>query len=67
MTNADRLWEDSDRNALHYFTETCSNPVFVILNHMPWYLMETFLGEIEQKRSKVRQLIKKWIKLDFSN
>lgn len=67
MTNADRLWEDSDRNALHYFSETCPNPVFVILNHMPWYLMETFLGEIEQKRSKVRRLIKKWIKLDFSN
>jgi len=66
VTNADRLWENSDNNALNYFTNTYSKSIFVILNHMNWYNMEYFIGEVLQKRSKVRQLIKKWIKLDFS-
>ena len=40
--------------------------IFVILNNMPWYNMEYFIGEVLKKRSKIRQYIKKWIKLDFS-
>jgi uncharacterized protein involved in exopolysaccharide biosynthesis len=66
VAKADRLWENSDDNALNYFTETYSKSIFVILNNMPWYNMEYFIGEVPQKRSKVRQLVKKWIKLDFS-
>lgn len=66
LAKADRLWENSDDNALNYFTETYSKSIFVILNNMPWYNMEYFIGEVPQKRSKVRQLVKKWIKLDFS-
>jgi polysaccharide biosynthesis transport protein len=65
ITNADRLWEESDKNALNYYLETYLNPLFVILNFMPWYHMESFMGEVPQKRSKIRQLIKKWIKLEF--
>lgn len=66
VAKADRLWENSDDNALNYFTETYLKSIFVILNNMPWYNMEYFIGEVPQKRSKVRQLVKKWIKLDFS-
>ena len=66
VAKADRLWENSDDNALNYFTETYTKSIFVILNNMPWYNMEYFIGEVPQKRSKVRQLVKKWIKLDFS-
>ena len=66
VTKADRLWENSDNNALNYYTETFSKSIFVILNNMPWYNMEYFIGEVFQKRSKIRQYIKKWIKLDFS-
>ena len=63
VTKADRLWENSDNNALNYYTETFSKSIFVILNNMPWYNMEYFIGEVFQKRSKIRQYIKKWIKL----
>jgi hypothetical protein len=66
VAKADRLWENSDENALNYFTETYLKSIFVVLNNMPWYNMEYFIGEVPQKRSKVRQLVKKWIKLDFS-
>jgi succinoglycan biosynthesis transport protein ExoP len=66
VTKADRLWENSDSNVLNYYTETFTKSIFVILNSMPWYNMEYFIGEVLQKRSKVRQLVKKWIKLDFS-
>ena len=66
ITKADRLWENSDSNVLNYYTETFTKSIFVILNSMPWYNMEYFIGEVLQKRSKIRQLIKKWIKLDFS-
>ena len=66
ITKADRLWESSDSNVLNYYTETFSKSIFVILSQMPWYNMEYFIGEVPQNRSKVRQLIKKWIKLDFS-
>ncbi|MBL7936460.1 MAG: hypothetical protein JNM51_11710, partial [Bacteroidia bacterium] len=66
VTKADRLWENSDDNALSYFSETYAKSIFVILNNMPWYNMEYFIGEVPQKRSRVRQLVKKWIKLDFS-
>jgi succinoglycan biosynthesis transport protein ExoP len=66
ITKADRLWEESDKNALTYYTETYLKTVFVVLNHMPWYHMESFIGEIARQRSKLRLLIKKWIKLDFS-
>jgi hypothetical protein len=66
ITKADRLWEESDKNALTYYTETYLKTVFVVLNHMPWYNMESFIGEVAKQRSKLRLLIKKWIKLDFS-
>ena len=66
ITKADRLWEESDKNALNYYTETYLKTVCVILNYMPWYHMESFIGEISKQRSKLRLLIKKWIKLDFS-
>jgi len=66
VTKANRLWENSDDNALNYYSETYQKSIFVILNYMPWYNMEYFIGEVPQKRSKIRQLVKKWIKLDFS-
>ncbi len=63
---ADSLWEESDKNALKYFTETFDKPVLVILNNMSSYLLENFIGDVPQNRSKMRQRIKKLIKLDFS-
>ena len=66
ITRADRLWEESDKNALSYYTQTYLKTVFVVLNHMPWYHIESFIGEVAKQRSKLRLLIKKWIKLDFS-
>lgn len=66
ITRADRLWEESDKNALNYYNETYNGSTFVILNHMTWYLMESFIGEVPQKRSKIRQIIKRWIKMEFA-
>lgn len=66
ITKADRLWEESDKNALAYYTETYLKTVFVVLNYMPWYHIESFIGEVAKERGKLRLLIKKWIKLDFS-
>ena len=66
VANSESLWEDSDKLALTSFEEVYTKPIYVVLNKLIWFQLEAFIGEVPQKRSKIRQLIKKWIKLDFS-
>jgi hypothetical protein len=66
VANSESLWEESDRLALASFEEIYTKSIYVVINKLIWFHLETFIGEVPQKRSKMRQLIKKWIKLDFS-
>jgi uncharacterized protein involved in exopolysaccharide biosynthesis len=66
ITRGDKLWSESDQNALNIFKENYTNSLYSILNMVQLYTLESIIGEMPYKRGYVRKLIKKWVMMDFS-
>lgn len=67
LMKADKLWEQADDLLFQQVLTKTINETFVVLNHVDWHILEQFIGELDQNSGKLRKIIKKWIKLDFSN
>lgn len=66
VTKANRAWSDADKNALTLFNEATTGPEpTIILNGVKVLEMETVIGDLPKKRSKLRQWIKKIVQLQF--
>lgn len=68
VVRANRTWTQADTKALKLFKEATTGPEpTIILNGVKTTEMETVLGEIPKKRSKLRRLIKRIIQMRFFN
>ena len=65
ICRANRSWSKADTNVLNVYKEVSNNKILSILNGVELYHMESILGEIPMKRSKIRRILKKIIKLQF--
>ena len=65
ICRANRSWSKADTNVLNVFKEVSKNKILSILNGVELYHMESILGEIPKKRSRIRRILKKIIKLQF--
>ncbi len=65
VCRANRSWNKADDNVLNLYKEISNNKIISILNGVELYLMETILGEIPRKRSRLRRIIKKIINFQF--
>jgi len=67
ITRGDKLWSESDQNALTVFKENYKNAIYCVLNMVQLYTLESIIGELPSKRGFIRKIIKKWIMFDFSS
>ena len=74
VTNADlpvlvcrsnRVWSDADRGALDVLMKLTEHPAHFILNGVELPVIESVLGDLPKKRSKLRRLLKKLVRLEF--
>ena len=66
VTRANRAWNEADGNALSLFNEATTGPEpSIILNGVKILEMETVIGELPKKRSRLRIWIKRIIQFRF--
>lgn len=66
ICRANRVWTPADQSALNLISKTNKNPIGFILNGTEINAVEDILGELQKKRSRFRQLIKKIVLFQFS-
>lgn len=65
VVRANRAWTNSDENSLTEIRKLMKFNPFLFLNGMQVESLETLIGELPRKRSKIRRFIKKLLKLQF--
>lgn len=66
VTRANRSWSEADTNALNVFKEATTGPEpTIILNGVKVLEMETVVGDLPKRRSRLRRWIKKLVQLRF--
>ncbi len=66
VTRANRAWSEADKNALNLFKEATSGPEpTLILNGVKVMEMETVLGEMGTKTSRLRKWLKRVVQFRF--
>jgi uncharacterized protein involved in exopolysaccharide biosynthesis len=65
VCRSNRAWNKADDGVLNVYKEISNNKILSILNGVELYLMENVIGEIPKKRSWLRRMIKKLLKLQF--
>ena len=65
VCRANRSWNNADAEALSLYKTQVDHPVNVLLNGCQVEHLESIIGEIPRRRSKLRILAKKLIRLEF--
>jgi|GEM_PF-4580459 len=65
VARANRLWTSSDEKSLAGISRFMSYNPFIFLNGVQPDSLEMLLGELPRKRSKLRRILKKIVKLQF--
>jgi succinoglycan biosynthesis transport protein ExoP len=65
VLNSDRAWSDADARALRHFTRATEKEPLVLLNKMDLDRLETIVGELPKKRSRLRRLMKGMLTREF--
>jgi polysaccharide biosynthesis transport protein len=65
VCSATRSWKDSDMKALELIREAGANNLNMVLNGIDPQVSESFLGEIEKKRSFIRKKMKQLLMFEF--
>ena len=66
VVRANRSWTEADRNALQLFKEATTGPEpSIILNGVKVLEMESVLGELPKKRSRLRRWFKRLVQMRF--
>lgn len=65
LVRANRTWQKSDINAVESIHEFLPNKSFVFLNGANPEFLQDLIGELPRKRSRIRRIIKKMIRLQF--
>lgn len=65
VLNSDRAWSEADARALRHFTRATDKKPMVLLNNVDLNLLETIVGEVPRKRTKIRRLLKKVLTMQF--
>jgi len=65
VLNSDRAWSEADARALRHFTRATDKKPMVLLNNIDLNLLETIVGEVPRKRTKIRRLIKSVLTMQF--
>ncbi|MBN1650446.1 MAG: LysM peptidoglycan-binding domain-containing protein [Bacteroidales bacterium] len=65
VVRSNRSWSKADKNSLNGIKQFLKSEPFVLLNGANAESLETILGELPRKRSKMRRLFKRIIQLQF--
>lgn len=65
LVRANRTWQGADINALKSMSEFLKIKPYVFLNGANPELLQDLIGEIPRKRSRIRRMLKKAIRLQF--
>lgn len=65
LIRANRTWQGADVNALESISEFLKIKPFVLLNGANPEFLQDLIGEIPRKRSRIRRILKKAIRLQF--
>ena len=65
VARANRTWQASDIHGLEIFSEFLKEKALVILNGVNPEFLQDLIGELPRKRSRLRRVLKKAIRLQF--
>lgn len=65
VCRANRAWSDADESAIRNLREVCGAKLNIVVNGVNIYEVESMLGDLPKKRSKLRQKIKSIFKFQF--
>lgn len=65
VCRSNRIWSDADQSAMSNLMETCASKINLIVNGVNINEIESVLGDLPKKRTKLRQKIKSMFKFQF--
>ena len=65
VARANHVWSDADKNALKSAMNFLADAPDFILNGVDLPVVETLLGDLPKKRSRIRRILKKLLRLQF--
>jgi succinoglycan biosynthesis transport protein ExoP len=65
VARANRTWQEADRRALEQFNSLLKHPAVSVLNGVNPELLQDLIGELPRKRSRIRRILKKIVRLQF--
>ncbi len=65
VCRSNRVWTEADEGALEILKKACLQEPLVILNGVDMQAVESILGDLPKKRSRLRRIIKNVVRLQF--
>lgn len=65
VSRANRSWSTADQGALDAIKKTTDKPITVFVNGVSLQVVETVLGDLPKKRSRLRRIFKNIVRLQF--
>lgn len=67
VVRSNRVWTDADKRSLEIFKKLTKQEPVILLNGVETEVVETVLGDLPKKRSRVRRKLKNIVRLQFKS
>ncbi|MEP7263105.1 MAG: hypothetical protein ABI772_01330 [Bacteroidota bacterium] len=65
VLDSDRAWTDADARVLRHFTRATEKQPLILLNKIDLDRLETIVGELPKKRSRLRRVVKNALSFEY--
>jgi hypothetical protein len=65
VCRANRVWSDADQGAIDIFKKITVNAPAILINGIELQVIESVLGDLPKKRSRLRRITKNLVRFQF--
>lgn len=65
VSRSNRIWTEADEGVLETLKKACRTEPLVVLNGVDMQAVESILGDLPKKRSRLRRIVKNLVRLQF--